>query len=368
VTNILGGGVAANCCAHLLGRAGVGVVSDQTSINQNDRPKIPALLIGTATQALIEDVFERKDVFHGAQRISRRIVAWGSRGSEAAGNPEPVEVPHSAVVISEQDLVARLRPAFVLPPAGFETHRDTAAWTIVTSPAGYAMRTKPGGLTKPGDLTRSGDLTNVSRHFGSRIAHASAVQLKTNCASDACWIESLESGWLFLLPGPTSAWLLSVGGPHSRMVAAQIESLGAPAGQFPAYPRVSDPLCGDGWLACGNAAMAFDPICGDGTGNAIREAILACAVIRAAARPETNDKDALLAHFRTRLLAGFLKHLELCRQFYAACSGKWWIAELERLDDGIAWCREQLGGEPRFRYRLRGFELEPVLGSLSKKG
>ena len=36
-----------------------------------------------------------------------------------------------------------------------------------------------------------------------------------------------------------------------------------------------------GWLACGTAAMAFDPLCGDGTAHAIREAILASAVIRA---------------------------------------------------------------------------------------
>jgi hypothetical protein len=340
VTNILGGGVAANCCAHLLGRAGVGVVSDQTSINQNDRPKVPALLIGTATQALIEDVFERKDVFRGAQRISKRIVAWGNPGSTDVG---PVELPHSAVVISEKDLVDRLQPA------ESETRDDTAAWTIVTSPAGDHGRNK------------------VFRHFGSRIAQASAVQLKKNCASDACWVESLASGWLFLLPGLTSAWLLSVGGPaeellaHSRMVGAQIESLGAPAGQFPAYPRISDPLCGDGWLACGSAAMAFDPICGDGTGNAIREAILASAVIRAISKhAEYQQKDALFVHFRTRLLAGFLKHLELCRQFYAACPGEWWAAELTRLDEGIAWCRGQLGGEPAFRYRLRGFELEPI--------
>jgi hypothetical protein len=353
VTNILGGGVAANCCAHLLGRAGVGVVSDQTSINQNDRPKIPALLIGTATQALIEDVFERKDVFRGAQRISKRIVAWESH----AGDTEPVEVPHSAVVISEQDLVARLRPEFESRPTELKIRGDAAAWTIVTSPSRDVMG------------------TNVVHHFGSRIAHALAVQLKTNCASDACWIESLESGWLFLLPGLTSAWLLSVGGPaeelltQSRMVGAQIESLNAPVGQFPAYPRISDPLCGDGWLACGSAAMAFDPICGDGTGNAIREAILASAVIRGIAIHGKNDQnDGFLVHFRTRLLAGFLKHLGLSRHFYAACSGEWWEAELRRLDEGIAWCREQLGGEPEFRYRLRGFELEPVVGSLLKKG
>ena len=307
------------------------------TIEKTNRPKVPALLIGNATQALIEDVFERKDVFRGAQRISKRIVAWGSPG----GNADPVEVPHSAVVISEQDLVDRLQPA---EP---ETHDDAVAWTIFTS------RPLPEHVQ--------------DRHFGSRVAQASAVHLKKNCAHDACWIESLENGWLFLLPGLTSAWLLSVGGPaeelltRSRMVGAQIESLSAPARQFPAYPRISDPLCGDGWLACGSAAMAFDPICGDGTGNAIREAILASAVIRAVAKHAKNEqKGALFVHFRTRLLAGFLKHLELCRQFYAACSGEWWTAELGRLDEGIAWCREQLGTEPEFRYRLRGFELEPI--------
>ncbi len=36
--------------------------------------------------------------------------------------------------------------------------------------------------------------------------------------------------------------------------------------------------------------MAFDPICGDGTAHAIREAILAAAVIRALARGDpVND-------------------------------------------------------------------------------
>lgn len=327
----------------------------RVTINKTNGPKVPALLIGNATQVLIEDVFERNDVFRGAQRISKRIVAWGSRGSGVAGNVEPVEIPHSAMVISEQDLTDRLGP-----PESGARHRDSSPtrqggeikeWTLVAS------RPVPTGLAQVKD-----------HHFGSRVARASAVQLKTSCARDTCWIESLESGWLFLLPGLTSAWLLAVGGPaeellfHSRIVSAQIESLDSPTGQFPAYPRISDPLCGDGWLACGTAAMAFDPICGDGTGNAIREAILACAVIRAIAKHAQNDqKDALLAHFRTRLIVGFLKHLELCRQFYAACSGEWWASELDHLDAGIAWCRAQLGSEPKFRYRLRGFDLEPVL-------
>jgi len=158
--------------------------------------------------------------------------------------------------------------------------------------------------------------------------------------------------------------LLSVGAgadellASSRLIAPRIESADSPGGQFPAYPRIQYPLSGANWLACGSAAMGFDPVCGDGTGNAVREAILAAAVIKAAIRGE--NVDALLAHYQARLLAGFLKHLELCRPFYAACPGDWWRSELSELDKGIEWCRGHFQSEKKFRYQLRGFELEPI--------
>jgi hypothetical protein len=348
VTSILGDGVAANCCAHLLDAAGI-----QVAIDRTDRPKVPALLVGTATQALIADVFQRPDLFCEARPIARRIVAWGP-------NAKPVEMPHSAAVIAEQELVDRLSVSIT------GTAKEGPDWTIFTS--------------------RALPLQVETHHFGSRIATATPVRLREGCPNDACWIESLENGWLFLLPN----WLLSVGGPaedlltRSELVAAQIDEHeepeahesreshepGAPAAElddaatarFPAYPRISDPLCAAGWIACGSAAMAFDPICGDGTGNAFREAILASAVIRATARGE--NVEALLAHYRARLIAAFLKHLGLCRQFYAACAGAWWEAELAQLDTGIAWCRARLRNEPAFRYQLRGFELEPAAGAV----
>jgi hypothetical protein len=284
--------VAASCCAHLL--KGVEIAGDS-------RPRIPALLISAATQALVEDVFQRR-VFDGATKISRRVVQWGD-GARA------VEMGHSAVVISEKDLIERLP-------------------TPVTGPAAF-----------PAQLG-----------FGTRMATAFPV---ANTVANACTIESVENGWLFLLPG----WLLAVGDSpleQSQLVAAQIESIGEAAGRFPAYPRISNTLCEDGWLAVGGAAMSFDPICGDGVGNAIREAILAAAVIRAGAA------EALRAHYRARLVAGFLKHLELCRPFYAACSGEWWRGELALLDQGIAWCRAQLRTALPFRYQLRDFDLHRI--------
>jgi len=190
---------------------------------------------------------------------------------------------------------------------------------------------------------------------------AAPVTLREGSEPDACWIESLEDGWLFLTPG----WLLAVGAPAERLLAAsrviarEIARIGSSSGEFPAYARIVSPLCAPGWLACGTAAMAFDPICGDGTAHAVREAILASAVIRALAAGGSLDQ--LLAHYEARLTAGFQRHLSLCRQFYlSGGAGPLWRAELDAIDRGIQWSAAKLGAHVSFRYQLRGFELEAV--------
>jgi hypothetical protein len=105
--------------------------------------------------------------------------------------------------------------------------------------------------------------------------------------------------------------------------------------------------------------MAFDPLCGDGVGNAIREAILCAAVVRAAARGEPCAD--LLAHYRARLVAGFRRHLQLCEVFYRSGGrGQWWESERAALRKGIEWCARELAAHREFRYRLHGFDLELV--------
>ena len=107
--------------------------------------------------------------------------------------------------------------------------------------------------------------------------------------------------------------------------------------------------------------MAFDPICGDGTSHAVREAILAAAVIQAAANGE--DPEELRSHYETRMLAGFGRHLVLCSQFYkTGHPGLWWQRELKSLEEGMAWCGQQIGNRRDFRYQLNGFELQPTEG------
>jgi hypothetical protein len=274
-------------------------------------------MLGDAAQRLVGDIFQKEDLFRDAPRVRKRIVKWGA---------DAIAVEHSAVVVSEEYLLDRLP---------VETSEDCdVAWTICAAPP----------------------LRGTEHRFGSRMASAVKVELKE--ASDACWIESVEEGWLFLLAG----WLLSVDASleSSALIKEQIAGVDGPVARFPASPRIVMPLGGPGWISCGSAAMGFDPLCGDGTAHAVREAILACAVIRSAERGE--ELGELMAHYEARLTAGFQRHLAQCREFYSSGGkGRWWIDQVATVDEGLAWCRKKLEGH-EFRYRMVGLELEQAPG------
>ncbi|PWU08813.1 MAG: hypothetical protein C5B51_07225 [Terriglobia bacterium] len=328
---IRGGGFAAACCVRLLTMAGI-----RPAVELGERPRVPAIMIGETTQRLLADIFDRRDLFDGLHRVHKRIVVWGR-------NRDPVTLPHSAIVVSEAELMGRLGTGQKRDDSG-----DTAenGWTIVTS------RAEPAPATV--------------YDFGSRIAEASAVGLKAGVDSHACAVESLPNGWLFLLPtGPGCAWLLSVGDRReslladSRLVAKQIAAVDKAVGQFPSHPRITHPLTGAGWLRCGSAALSFDPLCGDGTGHAAREAILGTAVIRAAG--DGADIHAVTGHYRNRLVAGFRRHLEACREFYESGSrGPWWTHQIDEIRRGLQWTAEQLQAVATPQFRLNGFSLERI--------
>jgi hypothetical protein len=314
---IAGDGVAARCCAHLLTQAGYGVLLEAVG-----RSRVPAIMIGEAAQRLVSDIFGQPYLFQGLARIEQRIVAWGP---EAAA----VTLPHSAVIVSEEVLLDRLGMA--------PQECAPADWTIRSAPP----------------LPES-----TVHRFGSRTATLMPVELKSSAAPHACWVESLEEGWLFLSP----EWLIAVGEhpedllQNSKVVAGQIARWEPGNARISAWPRMALPLGGDGWIACGSAAMAFDPLCGDGTAHAVREAILACAVIRAV--DAGGDRRALFAHYEARLAAGFERHLLQCRPFYSSGGlGPWWQAEANATEQGIEWCRGRAEAHGAFRYRLNGLEL-----------
>jgi 2-polyprenyl-6-methoxyphenol hydroxylase-like FAD-dependent oxidoreductase len=293
-------------------------------------------MLSEAAVALIRDVFGRPDLFRAAHRITRRSVCWG-RGAE------PVSLDHAAVVISERELLSDLEQVVESPDEPFDNAGD---FTI------FASRPLPAAP--------------VEHRFGSRSAHAARTHLKNAHDSVSCWIESLEDGWLFLIPDtPDAGWLLFVGSSpqtvlsRSRLITERIASTSEASGEFPASPRIVSPLSGPAWLACGTAAMAFDPLCGDGTAHAIREAILAVAVVKAISTG--GDAKQLLRHYEARLTAGFQRHLAVSIDFYqAGNSGKWWDEQTAFLQRGLEWCAQKLKDYGEFRYQLTGFELRSV--------
>jgi 2-polyprenyl-6-methoxyphenol hydroxylase-like FAD-dependent oxidoreductase len=327
--HIEGDGVAAACCAQLFTESGQPWASSRIA-----RPKLGAVLLSGQTVELLAGIFPSTDLVSAGHRIEKRVVVWGPAA-------EPIALPHSALVISETDLLTRLWAQVPAKPQS-----PAAGWRFLSSAAS--------GLEQ--------------QAFGTRIASVARALLKRGVDQSACWIESVDSGWLFLLPRGESeaATLIAVGEApdallgQSRIIAGLVDALKGSAAQFPAYPRIADPLCGDGWLACGAAAMGFDPLCGEGTGNAARQAYLATALIAAVGKGEPVED--LLAHYRSRHMQGFLRHLQICLGFYQrAGSGAFWQSEAAVLQHGIQWAWRVLKQDAKApTHRLVGRQLEPI--------
>ncbi len=294
-------------------------------------------MLSPATQSLLTDVFARPDLFDGLHPIRRRLVTWGSS--------DLVALPHAAVVVSEEELLNRLAAA--APATG-------------SSPASPSLESAPTWTIHASGATAG---ASALREFGARQASAAQVKLTAQADVHSCSMEAVPNGWLFLVPSSTeTAWLLAAGDTaeallaQSRQISQQIDRVTSGGGSFPAHPRIAESLCEPGRLACGSAAIAFDPLCGDGTGHAVREAILACAIARASQQEALDD---LLWEYRLRLWSGFKRHLELCHEFYATGgTSDWWKAQRAAIEDGLRWMTAQQAPVTLGRYRLNGFSLE----------
>lgn len=321
--HIRGEGLAAWCSFRLLSRSGFRVTVER---HRRGNPRL--ILVGDPTQALLNELAGDPSPFRDVARIRRRIVAWGP---DAAFK----EFDHSGAIVKEQTLLDDL---WSRTPQ--ESGQGPAEWTVL------------GSSPPPAEEHR----------FGSRTANVAEVDLRGQ--REACWIESFDQGWMFLIAGndPTG-YLISVGAhPEtllvmSRLIGREVAAVRPMEGEVAAYPRITSPMYGSDWLACGTAAMALDPLCGDGAGHAIREAILACAVLRGIAKGSTAGD--LLRHYQARLGAAFERHLKICEGFYSTGGGgAWWKSELEMLRRGLEFSRAHATRE--WRYRLEGFDLLPV--------
>jgi len=322
-----GQGVAVATAAHLLDRAGFACLREPGL-----RRPVPVIMLSDPALALLRDVFGNAALFADRPRIEWRVVKWGSA--------DAVTMPHGAVVVSGDDL------AGALDVPELENDRPSSDLNVQFSID--AMPPYPAGETL---------------RFGERLSATARVTLKPNAPARTCWIEAVDTGWLFLIPdGFGQAWLLAVGGEpqalaqDAPLIGPLIETLEPSGGQFDTSPRMLSQLAGDHWLACGTAAIAFDPICGDGTAQAAREGILAAAVVGALAR---GEEPALLAtHYHSLLLASLRRHLQLSLPFYAnGGAGRWWHEQYAAARSGYEQTTALLAKLPEPRFALHGFDL-----------
>lgn len=319
--------MAVSTAAHLMHRAGLAVDHEPGT-----RRPVPVIMLSDPALALLRDVHDQPQMFANKTRIERRVVRWGTG--------DPVEMPHGAVVVSEDDLNAVLD---MLPRKNHPTSGETKALMTLHGMSPFPVEKR--------------------QRFGERLSMTARVMLAADAPPATCWIEAVEGGWLFLIPdGSGGAWLLAVGdtpealATQAPMIAPLIDTIGSAGPAFDTSPRMLEHLAGDGWLACGTAALAFDPICGDGTAQATREAILASAVVTALSRGE--DPAALTMHYNSMLLAAMRRHLQLSLPFYGgAGSAHWWREQYTAARAGYDWCTERLATMPEPRFALHGFDL-----------
>jgi hypothetical protein len=317
---ILGDGVAARTAAWLLGQAGIGTRQEATP-----RPPLPAILLSGATRNLMRDLFADRQLLRQLPAVTHRQVAW-------SGQTDPPLLEHHAYATNEVELLEAIpqgKLASIEPPFVLQAQRPLAE--------------------------------GVAEHrFGDRTARLANFRQRTT--DRVCQMEATPAGWLFTIPqNEQQGWLIAVGASiesqlaESRLIAKSVDSYAAESGSFASSPRLAWPLTGEGWIACGSAAAAFDPVSGEGTAYALREAILAAAVIKEGASYNARE------HYEGRLLAAFGKHLALCRNYYA--SGPhydWWAHQTAELDRGLDWCRTTLAAQPEARYRLVDTSLMPL--------
>ncbi|HQS70192.1 MULTISPECIES: hypothetical protein [unclassified Novosphingobium] len=343
--------------AHLMQQAGFAFTREPGL-----RRPVPVIMLSDAALALLRDVFGNAALFADKPRIDCRVVKWGSA--------EAVAMPHGAAIVSEDDLAnvldmfprgnepkassAQPDRAKLNEPAASSAQADRAKLNIQHSNdfnADFAIHAMP--PFPEAEMLR----------FGERLSATARVTLKADAPARTCWIEAVDAGWLFLIPdGYGQAWLLAVGGApqalaqSAPLIGPLIESLEPAGGQFDTSPRMLAKLAGDGWLACGTAAIAFDPICGDGTAQAAREGILAAGVIGALARGE--EPSELATHYHSLLLASLRRHLQLSLPFYAnGGAGPWWHEQYAAAREGYDRTTALLSRLPEPRFALHGFDL-----------
>jgi flavin-dependent dehydrogenase len=279
---VVGAGPAGLTAARLLALKGRTVVVADSGAAPTTRLELlaPASLI-TITAAGLEHLLDDPAITRGC---------LGIRRTRNSGEPDyedflrhPCRVGY---VVDRARFDERLRDEAVAAGVTFRGLRAIG----ITPEGGVICRASDGAGTKLvlADIVvdATGRAAAIARRRGARVAvrDRMVAELIEDTTDEAT---AAPASWLdYRSDGPT--WSYRIRGPRERVQAWRIRASGTAAGD--ALLRVDASACilseaaGEGWIAVGDAAMAFDPIASQGLFNALSSALVATGALLSADR------------------------------------------------------------------------------------
>lgn len=279
---VVGAGPAGSTVARLLALKGCAVIVASTSSSASSRLELlaPASLDTVAAVGLghlLDD-----------PAIARRCLGIRrTRGSGEQDYEDFLRHPYRVgYVVDRASFDERLRAAAAAAGVTFCPLRVTG----VTPDGGVIFRESDSGATKLvfADVVvdATGRAAAIARRKGARVAvrNRMVAELLEDTSADAIadaasWLDYRSNG---------SNWSYRIHGPEGRAQTWRIRASGKPARDallsVDASARALSEAAGEGWIAVGDAAIAFDPIASQGLFNALSSALVATGALMSADR------------------------------------------------------------------------------------
>lgn len=181
-------------------------------------------------------------------------------------------------------------------------------WRVTVRVGGSGERVE---LSASHLIDATGRAAVVARRRGARrcmddqlVGVVARLRFSDARAADETLVEAVEEGWWYTAPlrgqelvaallsdsdivragalrqAPQWLWLAAcVKGLHSRAAPLRLR---VPPVVRPAFSQRLDPMAGEGWIAAGDAAVAFDPLSSMGIGYALASGIAAARAVQSA--------------------------------------------------------------------------------------
>ena len=298
---IAGGGPAGLAAAIALAERGIAaIVVDPAGGDADPRGE----LLSAGASAIMERL-GLGDVLTSTRKIDQVVSHWGAADLQAHGGHSTLGAHGWGV--DRQSLAAAMvqRVGHVMPARLVKAQRTDLGWDL------WADR-PTGKVTLQADfvIDATGRPAQIARRQGAVLFTGSdllGVLWQTRDDGHATMMaEAAPDGWWYAVPhsaGRTVGFMTTAA--HARSIAQDpvgflrntkgqtqlisLSSVQGPPSLMDSRSTVLTRKCGDGWLATGDAAAAFDPIASQGLFNALSGGFFAG---QAAADAVQGDKDA----------------------------------------------------------------------------